>query len=142
VCHAKTHGKFILRAKKYEPEQVTDPNTRGQGAIAALVVLNSSNPQHNCPIQNIYERATRAELAKDFDTAFRLYVEAGSAFLNLSRAAAYPHTQKQALQDANRALGRAERIQAAVKRDLAPVWRDPFALGSSSRRAFFLSDDG
>ncbi|KAI0295295.1 hypothetical protein BC826DRAFT_1104390 [Russula brevipes] len=78
--------------------------------------------------KNIYERATRAELAKDFDTAFRLYVEAGSAFLNLSRTAAYPHSQKQALQDANRALGRAERIQAAVKRDLAPVWRDPFAL--------------
>ncbi|KAH9963021.1 hypothetical protein BJV74DRAFT_786999, partial [Russula compacta] len=74
-----------------------------------------------------YARATTAELAKDLDTAYRLYIEAGSAFLNLSRTAANPRSQEQARQDADRALERAERIKA-VKRDLAPVWRDPFAL--------------
>ncbi|KAI0279076.1 hypothetical protein BGY98DRAFT_933386 [Russula aff. rugulosa BPL654] len=75
-----------------------------------------SEAKHSHPTQNLYARATRAELARDLDTAFRLYVEAGGAFLN-----------EQARQDAARALERAERIKA-VKRDVAPVWRDPFAL--------------
>ncbi len=80
--------------------------------------------------QNLYERATKAELAKDLDTAFRLYIEAGTAFLSLSRAAAPRRAQEEARQSAARAVERAERIKA-VKADLAPVWRDPFALGSS-----------
>lgn len=83
------------------------------------------------PTQNLYERATKAELAKDLDTAFRLYIEAGSAFLSLSRATpANRRVQEEARQGAARAVERAERIKA-VKADLAPVWRDPFALGSS-----------
>jgi calpain-7 len=83
------------------------------------------------PTQIIYERATKAELAKDLDTAFRLYIEAGTAFLNLSRApGAHRRVQEEARQSAARAVERAERIKAA-KADLAPVWRDPFALGSS-----------
>lgn len=102
----------------------------------ALVALSSSD-QHNHPIQNLYARATIAEHAKDLDTAYRLYVEAGSAFLNLSRTAANPRSQEQARQDADRALERAERIKA-VKRDLAPVWRDPFALGSSFTSWFLI----
>src|SRR6266851_3582365 len=80
--------------------------------------------------QNLYERATKAELAKDLDTAFRLYIEAGTAFLSLSRAAAPRRAQEEARQSAARAVERAERIKA-VKADLAPVWRDQFALGSS-----------
>ena len=90
---------------------------------------------HPTPTQNIYERATKAELAKDLDTAFRLYIEAGDAFLNLTRAsAALRHVQEEARQCAARAVERAERIKA-VKADLAPVWRDLFAPGSY--RAFF-----
>ncbi|KAI0262230.1 hypothetical protein BC834DRAFT_829325, partial [Gloeopeniophorella convolvens] len=73
-----------------------------------------------------YARAAKAELAKDLNTAFRLYVDAGSAFLALSRAAAHPRAQEQARGAAGRALERAERIKA-VKRDLTPVLRDPFA---------------
>jgi hypothetical protein len=81
--------------------------------------------------QNIYERATKAELAKDLDTAFRLYIEAGTAFLNLRRApGTHLGAQEEARQCAARAVERAKRIKA-VKADLAPVWRDPFALGSS-----------
>jgi calpain-7 len=90
---------------------------------------SSSSKQYSHPIQNLYARATRAELARDLDTAFRLYVEAGSAFLNVSRSVAHARTQEQARQDAARALERAELIKA-VKPDVAPVWRDPFALGS------------
>jgi len=73
-----------------------------------------------------------AELARDLDTAFRLYVQAASAFLNASREAAHPRIQGQARKDAERALERAERIKA-VKHDLAPVLRDPFAPGLSLR---------
>jgi calpain-7 len=87
------------------------------------------------PTQNIYERATRAELTKDLDTAFRLYLDAGTAFINLSHAPGiHPHAYEEARQCAARAVERAERIKA-VKADLTPVWRDPFALGSS----FFFS---
>jgi calpain-7 len=83
-------------------------------------------------IQNLYERATRAELAKDLDTAFRLYVEAGNAFLNVDRTVTHARTQEQARQEAvvaARALERAKLIKA-VKPDVTPVLRDPFALGS------------
>ena len=60
-----------------------------------------------------------------------MYIEAGSAFLSLSRATpANRRAQEEARQGAARALERAERIKA-VKADLAPVWRDPFAIGSS-----------
>lgn len=91
----------------------------------------SSTAVPSSPTQNIYERATKAELAKDLDTAFRLYIEAGTAFLNLSRApATHRRAQEGARQCAARAVERAERIKA-VKADLAPVWRDPFAHGSS-----------
>ncbi|KAI9441524.1 hypothetical protein H4582DRAFT_2055412 [Lactarius indigo] len=76
--------------------------------------------------ESLYARAAKAELAKDLDTAFRLYVQAATAFLNSSREAAHPRTQGQARKDAERALERAERIKA-VKHDLAPVLRDPFA---------------
>ncbi|KAI9511452.1 hypothetical protein F5148DRAFT_975182, partial [Russula earlei] len=84
-----------------------------------------------------YARAVKAELAKDLDTAFRLYVEAGSAYLKHSRAVAYVRAQEQARKDAARALGRAERIKA-IKPDLAPVWRDPFASEEQQR---VLKDD-
>ncbi|KAH9006279.1 hypothetical protein EDB86DRAFT_3070317 [Lactarius hatsudake] len=76
--------------------------------------------------ENLYARAAKAELAKNLDTAFRLYVQAATAFLNVSREATRPQTQGQARKDAERALERAERIKA-VKHDLAPVLRDPFA---------------
>ncbi|KAI9465176.1 hypothetical protein BJY52DRAFT_668504 [Lactarius psammicola] len=76
--------------------------------------------------ESLYARAAKAELAKDLDTAFRLYVQAATAFLNTSREATHPRTQGQARKDAERALDRAERIKA-VKQDLAPVLRDPFA---------------
>ncbi len=99
---------------------------------------SSSSKQHSHSIQNLYTRATRAELARDLDTAFRLYVEAGSAFLNVSRTTAHARTQEQARQDAARALERAELIKG-VKPDVAPVWRDPFALGSWLIRAARLN---
>ncbi|KAH9067737.1 hypothetical protein EDB87DRAFT_1678124 [Lactarius vividus] len=76
--------------------------------------------------ESLYARAAKAELAKDLDTAFRLYIQAATAFLNASREAAHPRPQGQARKDAERALERAERIKA-VKHDLAPVLRDPFA---------------
>lgn len=113
---------------KDESNYDTDSSVRSQGAITTTPA-SSSSKQHSHPIQNLYARATRAELAWDLDTAFRLYVEAGSAFLNVSRNLAPARTQEQARQDAARALERAERIKG-VKPDVAPVWRDPFALGS------------
>lgn len=113
---------------KDESNYDTDSSVRSKGAIT-VTPAPSSSKQHSHPIQNLYARATRAELARDLDTAFRLYIEAGGAFLNVSRTVANARTKEQARQDAARALERAERIKA-VKRDVAPVWRDPFALGS------------
>lgn len=104
---------------------------RGPGAINRRFTFADQLNTKPFTTQNLYERATRAELAKDLDTAFRLYIEAGTAFLSLRRATpANPWAQEEARQGAARAVERAERIKA-VKADLAPVWRDPFALGSS-----------
>ncbi|KAI0300431.1 hypothetical protein B0F90DRAFT_1722886 [Multifurca ochricompacta] len=46
-------------------------------------------PARTSEAENLYARAAKAELAKDLDTAFRLYIQAGSAFLSLSRAASH-----------------------------------------------------
>jgi len=98
---------------------------------------STGSSNHSRSPQKLYERAAKAELARDLDTAFRLYVQAASAFLNLSRVPAHPQIQEQARKDADRALERAERIKA-VKQDLAPVLRNPHAPGSSLRRFFLV----
>ena len=108
---------------------ITTQTPASEAQVRLPPFLHPALPNSSHPIQNLYARATRAELARDLDTAYRLYVEAGSAFLNVGRTVAHARTQKQAGQDAARALKRAELIKA-VKPDVAPVWRDPFALGS------------
>jgi calpain-7 len=86
--------------------------------------------------QRLYDSAARAEQARDWDTAFRLYVRAAEAFLRESRAAAY-ETRRSALKaEASKALTRAEKIKAIKGQTLRPVVRDPFAAGTYRVRVF------
>ncbi|KAI0067565.1 cysteine proteinase [Artomyces pyxidatus] len=76
--------------------------------------------------ESLYTRAAKAELSKDFDTAFRSYVKAATAFLTLSRSTNDARLQAQWRQEAGKALERAEKIKS-VKSDLTPVDRDRFS---------------
>ncbi|KAF9073543.1 hypothetical protein BDP27DRAFT_1390928 [Rhodocollybia butyracea] len=62
--------------------------------------------------ESLYSKATKSELARDYDSAFRLYIKAAESFLHLSRSAS--ETEKDKLnweKNASKALERAERIK-------------------------------
>ena len=82
-------------------------------------------------MQALYAKATKAELNKDLDSAFKSYIEAAKAFLHLSRSSSDEKLQTKLKSDAGKALQRAEKIKAA-KSDLTPVIRDPSSEGNES----------
>ncbi|OCH90567.1 cysteine proteinase [Obba rivulosa] len=73
-----------------------------------------------------YNKAARAELEKDFDRAFQLYVNCAEDFLHLGRIISDVKTRNTAQTQASKALGRAEKIKA-VKRDVAPAFKNHFS---------------
>ncbi|TDL23115.1 cysteine proteinase [Rickenella mellea] len=77
-------------------------------------------------IEAVYERAARAELDKSYDKAFQLYIQAAQAYLQRARTVADERDRGKCKTAAGKCLERAERIKA-VKKDLAPVIRNPFA---------------
>ncbi|KAJ3986206.1 hypothetical protein F5890DRAFT_1572426 [Lentinula detonsa] len=72
--------------------------------------------------ESAYTKATKSELARDFDSAFRLYIKAAELFLHLSRSAsATDQARSQWKKSASKALDRAERIrQVSEKSRLSP----------------------
>ncbi|KAG0708685.1 hypothetical protein DFH29DRAFT_891533 [Suillus ampliporus] len=70
--------------------------------------------------ENIYSRAAKYELDSDWNNAFRLYLEAATAFLHIS------HTDSTYRTNAANALERAEKIKQ-YKHDLAPLSIDLFS---------------
>ncbi|KAJ3553680.1 hypothetical protein NM688_g3481 [Phlebia brevispora] len=73
--------------------------------------------------ENLYAKATKAELERDYDRAFQLYVKAAEGFLHLSRTTTDPAFTTTCKANAARALERAEKIKTA-KRDITPVATD------------------
>ncbi|EMD32932.1 hypothetical protein CERSUDRAFT_98944 [Gelatoporia subvermispora B] len=73
-----------------------------------------------------YNKAARAELDRDFDRAFRLYVNCVEDYLHLGRIASDVKLRNIVRTQAGKALERAEKLKA-VKRDLAPVLKDHFS---------------
>lgn len=65
--------------------------------------------------QTLYTQATQAELAQDYDEAFRLYIRAAEGFLHLSRGSINHSAKSHSKKEAGRALERAEMIKS-VKR--------------------------
>lgn len=61
--------------------------------------------------QALYTQATHAELAQDYDEAFRLYIRAAEGFLHLSRGSVNDSAKSPWKKEAGRALERAERIK-------------------------------
>ncbi|KAF9228468.1 cysteine proteinase [Gyrodon lividus] len=82
----------------------------------------SSNPKTFQEAESLYDRAAKSELASDFTTAFRLYLAATDAFLQLSRSAtSTPTFQVQCKANAGKALKRAEKIKKASERPGAAI---------------------
>jgi hypothetical protein len=93
-------------------------------------------------LQTTYTKGTRAELARDYDQAFRLYVNAAAAFLHLSKTFTYSSKPSATItardaqmrdkckQDAKRCMDRAERIKAnRPASELRPVMRNVYDEG-------------
>ncbi|KDQ56387.1 hypothetical protein JAAARDRAFT_310571 [Jaapia argillacea MUCL 33604] len=75
-----------------------------------------SSPTHEA--QTLYNKASKAELSRDYDNAFRLYIKAAESFLHLSRTLAQHQSgdhdeqiHKEAKAQAGKALERAEKIK-------------------------------
>ncbi|SRR6266511_1383281 len=66
-------------------------------------------------LQLTHAKATKAEFAKDYDQAFRLYIKSAETFLHLSRSGAITDKKKQQWQgNAAKALERAELIKKFI----------------------------
>ncbi|KAI0359564.1 cysteine proteinase, partial [Trametes cingulata] len=75
-----------------------------------------------------YSKAANAELAKEYDRAFRQYIKAAEQFLFLGRQATEEQLRALYRGQAAKALERAEKIKS-VKRDIRPVAKDEFSEG-------------
>ena len=70
---------------------------------------------HHCQITS--SKAAKAEFAKEYDQAFRLYIKAAESFLHLSRSGGTQDKIKQQWKaNASKALERAERIKKFVEK--------------------------
>jgi hypothetical protein len=85
-----------------------------------------------CPLnlckKSFSAKATRAEVANDYDVAFTTYIHAAKSFLHIYHTALPGPLREKSKSSAARCLDRAERIKLA-KRDLAPVRKDIFSAG-------------
>ena len=80
-------------------------------------------------IQQHYLLATRAEVRRDFNVAFKLYIKAANLFLTLSHSTAESEARRILWRkEAAKAVERAEKIKVN-KKDLEPVITDKFAKG-------------
>ncbi|KAJ7503114.1 hypothetical protein B0H11DRAFT_2361192 [Mycena galericulata] len=66
--------------------------------------------------ESTYAKGVKAEVAKDFDSAFRLYIKAAESFLHLSRSVAVEREKSKWKTSAGKALERAEKIKAFVEK--------------------------
>ena len=86
-------------------------------------------------------KAAKAEFAKEYDQAFRLYIKAAESFLHLSRQS--DKTKQQCKANASKALERAERIKLFVEKSLSnqsPSLRlTPVPINHFSPRKSFIS---
>ncbi|KAH7883246.1 hypothetical protein F5I97DRAFT_1903549 [Phlebopus sp. FC_14] len=87
----------------------------------------TSNPKTFQESESLYSRAAKSELSSDFTTAFRLYLAAADAFLNLSRSQPHPTLQARCKANANKALERAEKIKKASQKPGGGVGLEPLA---------------
>lgn len=78
----------------------------------------------------MYRRAARAEHERSLDEAFKLYVTVAQTYLRLLRTAPNEQERTKYRAEANKCLQRAENIKA-VKKDLAPVARNPLSDGAT-----------
>ncbi|TBU43387.1 hypothetical protein BD309DRAFT_991045 [Dichomitus squalens] len=80
------------------------------------------------PMCTKYTKAANAELSKDYDKAFSLYIQAAEKYLQLSRQAVNDRTRALHKGEAAKALERAEKIKA-LRHDVKPVVKDEFSEG-------------
>ena len=74
----------------------------------------------------VYSKAAKAELERDYDRAFQLYLKAADGFLHLDSTTSDTSIRAACKTEAGKALDRAEKIKA-IKRDLTPVLVDPLS---------------
>ncbi|GBE80774.1 Calpain-like protease palB/RIM13 [Sparassis crispa] len=76
--------------------------------------------------EGTYAKAAKAELEKDLDRAFRLYIKAAEGFLYISQYAADSSLRTTSRNEAAKALERAEKIKL-IRQDLTPVIKNHFS---------------
>lgn len=86
---------------------------------------DTQNLNRDCS-QKVYSKAAKAELERDYDRAFQLYLKAADGFLHLDSTTSDTSIRAACKTEAGKALDRAEKIKA-IKRDLTPVLVDPLS---------------
>ncbi|CCM05215.1 uncharacterized protein FIBRA_07425 [Fibroporia radiculosa] len=76
--------------------------------------------------QDTYSNAAKAELQRDLDRAFRLYIKAAEDFVHLGQVCHDARLRAACKNEANKALERAEKIKH-IKPDVSPVAKNYFS---------------
>ncbi|KAF5355468.1 hypothetical protein D9758_006317 [Tetrapyrgos nigripes] len=66
--------------------------------------------------ESAYSKATQAELAKDFDSAYRLYIKSAESFIYLSGSTSAGESKTRWNNSARKALERAEKLKAVLNK--------------------------
>jgi calpain-7 len=75
---------------------------------------------HKFCFQSIYSKAAKAELSKEWDQAFQLYIKSAEGYLHLNRTTSNERLRALCKSGAGKALERAEKIKT-IKRNLMPI---------------------
>ena len=87
--------------------------------------------------QTTYQKAANAELSRDFDKAFKLYLKSAELYLHLSRQSTEDRLRALCKAEAAKALERAEKIKS-VRQDIRPVAKDEFSDSKHLSAAYWL----
>lgn len=105
MLHGLSGKQYRTRNMWTETGSLVRVDLKRELVLAPILAMASPQPQ------TLYTQATHAELAQNYDEAFRLYVRAAEGFLHLSRINVDNSVKSCWKKEAGRALERAEKIK-------------------------------
>lgn len=113
--------------RTYQYERRTEGRNRSTGGPPRLCHIARLHLRSH--VQSSYAKAAQAELAQNWDVAYRLYIKSTEAYLHLRRITTDETARKRYQAGATKALDRAEKIKAVKKSVLSPIAVDAFSDG-------------
>lgn len=129
-----TRQTGVTQSSRVEPQAQPGPGEPPSSLQLApeAVRAETEYPTSSCrgpTIQAATTKAAKAELTGDYDTAFKLNIDAAQTYLYLTRNTTNEGTKAQLRAVSTKVLERAERIKQAKKDHIRPVEQSRLAPG-------------